>query len=66
MTMNSEYVIEQEDASRYLPHNPLGVEYEHRVYHGHERHIFTGERQRRLVFSGSRADCEAFVRRVSA
>jgi hypothetical protein len=65
MTRNA-FVIEQEDATRYLPHNPTGIEYAHYVYHGEEHHPITGQLQRKLVFSGSRAECEAFVDRVSA
>jgi hypothetical protein len=60
------FVIEQEDATRYLPHDPTGRVYEHRVYCGTEPHPITGREQRRLVFSGTRADCEAYVAQVSA
>jgi hypothetical protein len=55
------YRIEMEDASRYLPHDPTGREYQHYVYRGTEKNIFTGQEQPRLVFSGSRSECLAYV-----
>ena len=44
------YKIVAEDATRYLPHNPLGIEYQHFVYG-----------PRGLAFSGSRAECMSWV-----
>jgi hypothetical protein len=61
------YEIEQEDATRFLPHNPIGRVYEHYVYHGMTVHPITREPQRQLVFSGTKDECEAFVaRRLAA
>ena len=57
------YRIEMEDASRYLPHNPIGREYEHFVFKGTEKNIFSGKEQPRLVFSGTRKECLAYVAR---
>lgn len=58
--------IVQEDATRYLPHDPTGRCYEHFVYRDDllDRNPFTGKMQPRLVLSGTRADCDAFVTRA--
>ena len=44
------YNIIMEDATRYLPHNPRGLEYQHFVYG-----------PRGLAFSGTRAECVSWV-----
>ena len=46
------YQIVMEDAGQYLPHDPTGVEYRYYVY-----------RDKRLVFSGARDECAAYVSR---
>jgi hypothetical protein len=61
------FQIIQEDATRYLPHNPTGIEYEHRVYStASDWNPITRQYQRRLVFTGSRAECESYVERREA
>lgn len=61
--MSARYMIECEDATRYLPHDPTGVQYQHFVYDlsRTDRHPITGTPQRYLAYSGTRDQCEAFV-----
>jgi len=58
------YTIRMEDATRYLPHDPRGRAYLHYVFNGTEQNVFTNKVQPRLVFSGTRDECEAFVKRM--
>jgi hypothetical protein len=63
--MAKKFTIRMEDATRYLPHDPRGRAYQHFVFSGTERNVFSGEEQPRLVFSGTRDECENFVRRMT-
>jgi hypothetical protein len=62
MTAADQFTIIQEDATRFMPHDPTGVEYEHFVYAemGH-KHPLTGAPQKTLVCRGTKAACEAFI-----
>lgn len=56
------YEIKCEDATRYLPHDPTGVEYLHRVYN----RVSGLSGSLAIVFSGTRAECEQWVERAIA
>lgn len=61
------YRIVQEDATRYLPHDPTGRHYQHFVYNDQTTwNPITRSYVPTLVFSGTRAECEAFVERQTA
>jgi hypothetical protein len=56
--------MEMEDATRYLPHNPIGRNYQWFVYDGTSRFVsLVGRAIRNVVFTGSREECEAFIAR---
>jgi hypothetical protein len=58
------YEIVMEDAGRYLPHSPIGREYLHYVIKGTSPHPITGKQRPNTVFSGTRSECEDFVKRM--
>ena len=60
-----QFRIEMEDATRYLPHSPSNCCYQYFVYRGTELHPITGKEQPRLVYSGTKDECERFVSRNS-
>lgn len=62
--MTNQYVVIMEDAGRYLPHSPIGREYLHYVLKGTRPHPLTGQESPNVVYSGTRAECEDFVRRM--
>lgn len=47
------YKIIMEDATRYLPHDPTGRDYQHFVYG-----------PKGLAFSGTRPECEAWIANI--
>jgi len=59
--MTSQYVVVMEDAGRYLPHSPIGREYLHYVMKGMTKNPITGQLRPHVVFTGTKAECEAFV-----
>jgi len=55
------YVLEMENASHYLPHDPAGRDYRWYVYNGARYSSFAKREVPNIVFSGSKAECEAWI-----